>query len=192
MFTMKRLTQKEKELVAVAASISSGCLPCTTQHIELARETGASESEVLKSIYIASDVLDNATEIMVEAAQGNPVNQYPIRMQTGSMQQPIDDLVSMGAALACNSVAGLEYYLTKARAEGASTRQIQTVAGIARAIRKEAEEEADAIIGKLIEQTQVETDDQQADSGPLKHTNEDVTTVTEEQQVSDPPPCGCS
>lgn len=116
---MKRLTQKEKELVAVAASIASGCLPCTTQHIKLAHETGASDSEVLKSIYIALDVRDNATEIMAEAAQGNPVSQYPIRMQTGSMQGPINDLVSIGAALACNSVAGLEYYLTKAGAAGA-------------------------------------------------------------------------
>jgi len=153
MFTIKRLTHKEKELVAVAASIASGCLPSTTQHIKLARETGASESEVLRSIYIASDVRDNATEIMAEAAQGNPVNEYPTRMQSGSMEGPIDDLVSMGAALACNSVAGLEYYLTKARIAGASTHQIQTVAGIARTIRKEAEEEANAIIRNLIEPT---------------------------------------
>lgn len=160
MFTMKRLTQKEKELVALAASIASGCLPCTTQHIKLARETGASESEVLRSVYIASDVRDNATEIMAEAAQGNPVNVYPTRMQSNFMEQPIDDLVSMGAALACNSVTGLEYYLNKARAAGASTRQIQTAIGIARAIRKEAEEVADTIIGNLIEQTQVEIDDQ--------------------------------
>ena len=197
MFTIKKFTHKEKELVAVAASIASGCLPCTTQHIKLARETGASEREVLRSIYIASDVRDNVTEIMIEAAQGNPVNEYPTRTQSDAMKGPIDDLVSIGAALACNSVAGLEYYLTRARAAGASTRQIQTVAGIARAIRKEAEEEADAIIGNLFEPTQVETDDQprgyyqQAVSGFSKQTNEDVKTVTEEQQESDPPPCDC-
>jgi AhpD family alkylhydroperoxidase len=198
MFTMKRLTQKEKELVAVAASIASGCLPCTMQHIKLACEIGAFESEVLRSIFIASDVRDNATEIMAEAAQGNPVNEYPIRMQSGSMEGPIDDLISMGAALASNSVTGLEYFLTRAKAAGAATRQIQTVAGIARAIREEAEEEADAIIKNLIEPIPVETDDQlgdyyqQAVSRFSKQTNEDVTTVTEEQQESDPPTCGCS
>ena len=198
MFTIKRLTQKEKELVAVAASIASGCLSCTTQHTKFACETGASENEVLRSIYIALDVRDNATEIMAEAAQGNPVNQYPIRIQSSSMEGPIDDLVSMGAALACNSVAGLEYYLTKARAAGASTRQIQTVTGIAKAIRKEAEEDADAIIGNLTEPTQIETDDQpespyqKVDNSPSKHTNEDVTMITEEQQESDQPSCGCS
>lgn len=198
MFTMKRLTQKEKELVAVAASIASGCLPCTTQHIKLARETGASEREVLRSIYIASDVRDNATEIMAEAAQGNPVSVYPTRMQSNSMEGPIDDLISMGAALACNSVAGLEYYLTKAKAAGASTRQIQTVSEIVRAIRKEAEEESITIFGNLIVPTQVETNEQsggryqQSDSDLTKHTNEDVTTIAEAHQDSNPPPCGCS
>jgi len=198
MFTMKRLTQKEKELVAVTASIASGCLPCTTRHIKLARETGASESEVLRSIYIASDVRDNATEIMAEAAQGNPVSVYPTRMQSNSMEGPIDDLISMGAALACNSVTGLEYYLTKARVAGASTRQIQTVTGIVRAIRKEAEEETDAIIRNLIEPTQVKSDSQtegsyqQIDSSLTKHTNEDGTTITEGKPDSDTSSCGCS
>ena len=198
MFTMKELTQKEKELVAVAASIASGCLPCTTQHIKTARETGASEREVLRSIYIASDVRDNATEILTEAAQGNPVNVYPTRMQSNAMDQPIDDLISMGAAMASNSIAGLEFYLTKARAAGASTLQIQSVVGIARAIRKEAEEEADAIIKYQIEPIPVEADDQpegyyqQAVSGFSKQINEDLTAITKEQQESDPPPCGCS
>jgi len=198
MFTIKRLTQKEKELVAVAASIASGCLPSTTQHIQLARETGASESEVLRSIYIASDMRDNATEIMAEAAQGNSVVEYPIRMQSGSIEQPIDNLVSMGAALAYNSVPGLEYHLTEAKSAGASTRQIQTVAGIVRAIRKEAEEELDAIIRRLKDPTQVEKDDQmgssyqQVDSGLSKHTNEDVATMIEKQRESNPHPCSCS
>lgn len=177
MLTIKKLTQKEEELIAVAASIASGCLPCTMRHIKLAREIGVSESEVLRSIYIALDVRDNATEIMAEAAQENPVIEYPIRMQSSPMEEPIDDLVSMGA-LADNSVGGLEYYLTKARVAGASTRQIQTAIGVARATRKEAEEEADTIIGNLIEQTQVEIDDQlggryqQAESGLSKRTNE--------------------
>lgn len=181
MFTKKKFTQKEKELVAVAASIASGCLPCTTQHIKLARETGATDGEVLRSIYIALDVRDNATEIMAEAALGNPVNEYPIKGQPGSMGQPVDDLISMGAALACNSVAGLEYHMWKARMAGASTRQIQTAMGIARAIRKEAEEKTGAIIGNFIEHNQVVTGDQpggcchQAEHSQPKHPNEDVT-----------------
>jgi AhpD family alkylhydroperoxidase len=181
MSTDKKLTQKEKELVAVAASIASGCLPCTTQHIKLARETGAADGEVLRSIYIALDVRDNATEIMAETALGNPVNEYPMRELSGSIGQPVDDLISMGAALACNSVAGLEYHMWKARMAGASPRQIQTVMGIARAIRKEAEEKTGAIIGNVIELNQVETVDQpggcchRAEHSQSKHLDKDIT-----------------
>jgi AhpD family alkylhydroperoxidase len=150
MSTIEMLTQKEKELVAVAASIASGCLPCTKHHIKAVREAGASEAEVLGAIGIASDVRDNATEIMAEAAQGNLNYEYPIRAQSSSIEQPIDHLVSLGAALACNSVAGLEHHLTAARAAGASTRQIQTAIGIAQNIRRSAAEKADSISDSLM------------------------------------------
>lgn len=118
-------------------------------HIKSAHEAGATEAEVREAIDIALGVRNSATEIMVEAAQGNPNIEYPIEAHVGSMKQPIYELVSIGSALACNSVAGLEYYLTLAGAAGASTRQIRTAIGIARAIRKEAEEKADVIIGSL-------------------------------------------
>jgi len=35
------LTQKEKELGAVGASIAAGCQPCTAYHLRAARDTGA-------------------------------------------------------------------------------------------------------------------------------------------------------
>src|SRR5512134_1626819 len=138
MSTVEILTQKEKELVAVAASIASGCVPCTIHHLKVVREAGASEAEILGVTRIALDVRDNATEMMAEAAQGNLNYEYPGKAQSGVLEQPLDDLVAIGAALACNSVAGLEYYLTAAKAAGASTRQIQTAIGVAQAIREEA------------------------------------------------------
>jgi len=174
MSTTEKLMQKEKELVAVAASIAGGCLPCTVHHIKTVREAGASQAEVLGAISIALDVRDNATEIMAEAAQGNLNYEYPGKPRSGSMEQPIDDLVAIGAALACNSVAGLEYHLTTARAAGVSTRKIQTAMGIARAIRKEAAEKVDVRIRSLIEQIQGKAEN------------------AERQKESVPPPCGCS
>ena len=174
MSTIEILTQKEKELVAVAASIASGCVPCTMHHIKAVREAGASEAEVLGVTRIALDVRDNATEVMAEVAQGNLNYEYPGKVQSSSMEQPINDLVATGAALACNSVTGLEYYLATARAAGASTRQIQTAIGIARAIRKEAAEKADIRVGSLIESTNA------------------TAEKAEKQKESVPPPCGCS
>ena len=166
MSTTDKLTQKEKELVAVAASIASGCLPCTVHHTKAVREAGASEAEVLGATRIALDVRDNATEMMAEAAHGNLSYEYPGTAQAGSMDQRIGDLVAIGAALACNFVAGLEYYLTAARTAGVSIRQIRTAIGIAGAIRKEAAEKADITIGRLVESTEVKAENPNDFSSP--------------------------
>ena len=171
MSTKEILTQKEKELVALAASIASGCVPCTMHHIKAVREVGASEAEVLGATRIALDVRDNATEMIAEVAQGSLNYEYPGKARSSSLERPIDYLIALGAALACNSVAGLEYYLATARTTGASTHQIQTAIGIARSIRKSAAEKADSRIGIPIEPTQV---------------------VVEKQKESNQPPCGCS
>jgi hypothetical protein len=109
---------------------------------------------------------------MAEVAQGNLDCEYPA--QSDALERPIDNLVAMAAALACNSVAGLEYYVTTARAAGVSTRQIQTALGIAQNIRKSAVEKADVRIRSLIEQIQVKEEN------------------AEERKESTPPPCGCS
>ena len=174
MSTTDKLTQKEKELVAVAASIASGCLPCTVHHIKAVRESGASEAEVLGATRIALDVRDDATEMMAEAAQGNLSYEYPGQAKSGSLEQPIDDLLAIGAALACNSVAGLEYYVATGRAAGATTREIQTAMGIARAIRKEAAERADVGIGSPIEPIQ----------GKAEHAERHKKNLSS--------PCGCT
>ena len=175
MSTIEILTQKAKELVAVAASIASGCLPCTTHHIQAMREAEASEAEILGAIGIALDVRDNATEMMAEAAQGNLNYEYPGKAQSGVLEQPLDDLVAIGAALACNSVAGLEYYSATTKTAGASTRQIQTAIGVARSIRESAAEKADVGIGSLIERLQGSK-----------------AEYAQKEKETPPPPCGCS
>lgn len=167
MSTVEILTQKEKELVAVAASIASGCVPCTVHHIQAVREAGASEAEVLGVTRIALDVRDNATEVMAEVAEGNLSYEYPGKARSRSLEQPIDYLVALGAALACNSAAGLEYYLATARAAGASIRQIQTAIGVVRSIRKAAAEKADVRIGSLIEQIHGEADNVEKQKGSI-------------------------
>lgn len=191
--TTKKLTQKEKELVAVAASIASGCLPCTVRHTKTVREAGASEAEVLGATRIALDVRDNATELMAEVAHGNLSYEYPGKAQFGSLEQQMNDLVAIGAALACNSVAGLEYYLAAAKLVGASTSQIQTAIGIAQAIREEAAEKADAVIGKLIELSEQCPGSccQKANNILIKQPSENVTSNAEKQEQSLPPQCSC-
>lgn len=173
MSTTEKLSQKEKELVAVAASIASGCVPCTRHHVQAVREAGASEAEVLGTISIALDIRDNATEIMAEIAQGNLNYQYSGKAQPGSIEESLGNLIAIGAALGCNSVADLEHHLTAARAAGTSSYQIQTAVGIARGIRNSAAEKADAVVESFMKPAQVKTEN------------------TEKDKESVPPPCDC-
>ncbi len=48
-----RLSHKEKELVAVGASVAAGCIPCTRYHIEEVRATGATTDEITHAIEAA-------------------------------------------------------------------------------------------------------------------------------------------
>jgi AhpD family alkylhydroperoxidase len=170
MSTTEKLSQKEKELVAVAASIASGCVPCTRHHVQAAREAGASEADVLGATSIALDVRDSATEVMAEVAQGNLNYEYPGKIQSGSLERPIDNLVALGAALACNSIVGLEYYLATSRTAGVSLRQIQTAIGIARGIRNSAAEKTDPVVESFMKP---------------------VEENTQKEKESVPPPCDC-
>ncbi len=154
------LSQKEKGLVAVAASIASGCLPCTTHHLKAARETGATEAEIGEVMEIALSARNNVTQIIAEAAHGNPSPRYPLEDHSGPLRQPMRELVSLAAAMACNSTKGLEVNLTRAQAAGVTTRLIRTAALIAQAVREEASDQAEAVFDRMVEPTSVNAGEQ--------------------------------
>lgn len=185
--TAEKLSQKEKEFVAAAASIASGCLPCTSHHIKLFREAGATEAEICDVIEIALRVRNNVTQIMAKAAQGNQNHEYPKEAYSGLLGQPLRELVSLGAALACNSTAGVEVYLSRAREAGATTRQIKTAALLALAIREEAANQAETVFERMSEPTGVKAGEQpescckQSDNSQYKCSGENITLKEEKQ-----------
>lgn len=58
------LNFKERELVAVVASVAVGCKPCLNYHFKKVREAGASNEEIKQVIEVAISVLDSAKRIM--------------------------------------------------------------------------------------------------------------------------------
>ncbi len=59
-------TLREKELVAVGASVAAGCKPCTTYHVKQVRETGASDEEIQQAIADAICVRNSAAKIIID------------------------------------------------------------------------------------------------------------------------------
>ena len=159
------LTQKEKELVALGASIAAGCQPCTTHHFEAVRQAGATESEIRQAVDAALRVRNSATEIMTGLAAMHLGTGGAVE-ETGRSSKPlIGELVSIGAALAVNCVTNLETHLQAARTVGATERQIQTALGIARAIKKVAEQKAEAIITAVAKQEVIVATEMVAEAG---------------------------
>ena len=169
MSTNGSLTQKEKELVAIGASIAAGCQPCTTHLFEAVRQAGATETEIRQAVDAALDVCHSATKIMAGLAEMHLGTGRAVEEPGSSSKPLIGELVSVGAALAVNCVTNLETHLQAARKGGATERQIQTALGVARAIKKVAEQNAEAITAAVANQEVVVATETVAElAGPAK------------------------
>ena len=169
MSTNGSLTQKEKELVAIGASIAAGCQPCTTHHFKAVRQAGATEREIRQAIDAALGVRHSATEIMTGLAEMHLGTGGAVEEPRNSSRLLIGELVSIGAALAVNCVTNLETHLQAARKGGATERQIQTALGVARAIKKVAEQKAEAITAAVAKQEVVVATETVAElAGPVE------------------------
>lgn len=140
------LTQKEKELVAVGASIAAGCQPCTAYHFRAARAAGAGEEEIRQAVGDALCVRNSAAMIMSGLAEKHLGNGHAAEEPCCSEKPLIGELVSASAAFAVNCVTNLETHLASARRLGASERQIETALGVARAVKKVAAQKVEAAV----------------------------------------------
>jgi AhpD family alkylhydroperoxidase len=152
MASNESLTKKEKELVAVGASIASGCHVCTTYHFKAARSVGASEQEIRQAVNDALCVRNNATKIMAGLAEKQFGNAAHTDTLCASDKPLIGHLVSTGAAFALNCIANLETHVTAAQIQGATCDQIQTTLAIARMVKNMAGKQIDAVVAKAGEE----------------------------------------
>ena len=144
MSTNEALTGKQKELVAVGASIAAGCHPCSTHHADAARDAGAGDGEIRQAVDCALRVRERSTRLMAElAGQLSGAAEGPNEPEPGG-ETVIEGLVCAAAALAVNWVAGVEDHLAAVRRLGAGDRQIQGALGVARLVKKVATQKAEA------------------------------------------------
>lgn len=65
---MDELTPRESELVALAAAISSNCVPCVEKHIPEARKAGLSDAQIHAAIRLADKVRQVPARKVVDMA----------------------------------------------------------------------------------------------------------------------------
>lgn len=74
---MELLEPKMKELLAIAASVASGCIACLKTHMTLARQAGAESRDIQTAVNIARAVRVQAVttidDLATQWAQGDPI-----------------------------------------------------------------------------------------------------------------------
>src|SRR6266702_4224418 len=66
----QKLSEEQRELVAVGASVGAGCYPCVSYHIKAGAKAGLSGDRLLASVTSAERIAAEAAERMAAHARG--------------------------------------------------------------------------------------------------------------------------
>jgi len=66
---MSELTDRERELVAIGASIASNCVPCIEHHVPEARKAGLGDGQIEEALRIADMVRRVPARKVLQAAR---------------------------------------------------------------------------------------------------------------------------
>lgn len=152
-----RLSPKEKELVAVGASVAAGCIPCTEYHLKEVKGAGATSQEITAAIDAALCVKGSTRGIMEQVAY--TALGVPREEQPSCCAGPTDrmkELVSIAAAVAVNCPTNLRKHVDAGRSVGVRDEEMQLVVGLAKMIRSKAMEKIDDAVKELSAPAQAE------------------------------------
>jgi AhpD family alkylhydroperoxidase len=151
------LTDRERALVALGASVAAGCEPCTAYHVKAARGAGACDRSVALAVATALAGRNGATRIMGEWAERCQGSQPELDAEFLDQKRLITYLTSIATAVAVNSAPDLQRHLAAAGESGARLEQIQSAIEIARQVKRTAEDKIEAITSRLAADAQPAT-----------------------------------
>jgi AhpD family alkylhydroperoxidase len=136
------LDQKDKELVAIGASIGALCRPCIEHHIPAARDAGLTEPQLARAVEaaeaihrIAVTLLFGRTHELLHATEtpaGMPLQEEPT-------SRP-DELVALGASIGANCHPLLEQHVAGAFQQGLTASQVRSAIKMAQIVQQHAAE----------------------------------------------------
>jgi AhpD family alkylhydroperoxidase len=147
------LTRKDKELIAVAASIASGCQQCSDYHFVKVFDEGATVGEVEKAVHEALDAIRYASGVMQHKAY--VLMEIPHKAtHNEEMSTNIDRLsllLKIGAVVALNNITGIENAIGVAVRYGVRLEDIQMTVALSKIVAAKAREFADDAIQKALD-----------------------------------------
>lgn len=144
------LGEKDQEIIAVGASVASGCLPCIKFHRRAAASVGVDEGDILQAVRDAIAVRRAATELMARAGGLPEAEAETMTPAPAGDHSLIREFVAIAAAYSINCSTSLEKHMTAARGLGATDGQMFAVLKITCAIRDVACQKAKAAAGSVL------------------------------------------
>lgn len=127
------LSNRDRELIGLGASVASGCEPCTKFHVRAARIAGATDAEIAQAVQDALSASAHVAEAMAQFA-GEHYAAPKSEILAAGAEPLIRELVSLSAAYAANGASDIEPHIEAARAVGATDLQILAAIKIAGAV----------------------------------------------------------
>jgi AhpD family alkylhydroperoxidase len=142
------ISPQERELIAVGASVATGCKPCTNYHVKAAREAGAPDAEIRQAVVDALRVRTNAAGVMRKHALSRlgKAEQQDIPVISGERSR-MKVLVAVGAAFGVNCVSSLKRYLAAAETIGVSKDEVAEIIRLAATVREQAVSHVENVVG---------------------------------------------
>jgi AhpD family alkylhydroperoxidase len=141
------LDQKDKELVAIGASIGALCRPCIEHHIPAGRDAGLTEPELARAVEvaeathrIATELLFGRTRELLDAIR-TPAG-VPLPLEPTSR---LGELVALGASIGANCHPLLEQHVAGALRQGLTAGQVRSAIKMAQIVQQHA---AEITVGK--------------------------------------------
>lgn len=136
------LAPKDKELVAIGASIGAGCGPCLNHHIPAGRSAGLTEPDLARAVEVAEDAHRFAAELLSGHSRELVQTMQPwtrAARQTSPATQA-DELVALGASIGTNCHLLLQQCVSTALGRGMEASQVRSAIKTAEIVQQNAAE----------------------------------------------------
>ncbi len=142
------VARQGKTLIALGASVASGCQPCTEFQVKAAREAGACDRGIQLAVEAALGVRHSATRSIDRWSERCQGARPELEASFRSELRVLAELVSVASAVCVQSVPDLILHLSEARQAGATPDQIRAAVGIAKSVRSAAMEQIEVILAQ--------------------------------------------
>lgn len=147
------LEQWEKELVAIGASIGTGCSPCLEHHLRAGRHAGLTEPQLARAIEVAERVHRTADELLsLHSRELLPNLEPPSRL--GQQEPPTshrDQLVALGTSIGSNCHPLLEQRVMGLLDHEVPINHVRSAVKMAQLVQRNAAEITAGKVASIIE-----------------------------------------